>query len=228
MTSDDDNKDVTPPLPPPPSFGTFYIAPMGDLISRLKIVSITSCALSVGVLPALVALKHGALPTTQQMSLGGLALLGAVGSTVALQFVFGPYVLHMERMEKEDEKSTDEGNGKCVEDNQDVQTQISSQYLLKATTRSVFGWKTSYTFDPSKDIIEPYHGVRPFANFSVNKVPLYVHPELVDSITRQLLLLRSINDECISNSTQESQQQQREEGIPKTNKKSNSNDDDFF
>ena len=76
----------------------FYEAPMGGLITRLKIVSITSCALSLVGLPLLIFLKNGDLPTSKQLGVGGIALFGATGSTLSLHFVFGPYALSMEEV----------------------------------------------------------------------------------------------------------------------------------
>ena len=71
---------------------------MGGLITRLKIVSITSCALSLVGLPLLIFLKNGDLPTSKQLGVGGIALFGATGSTLSLHFVFGPYALSMEEV----------------------------------------------------------------------------------------------------------------------------------
>eukprot|EP00980_Cylindrotheca_fusiformis_P028726 scaffold22640_cov138-Cylindrotheca_fusiformis.AAC.7 len=150
----------------------FYEAPMGALISRLKKVSITSCALSIVGLPLLVYIKNGDIPNMKQLGMGGVAFFGATGSTIALHFVFGPYALTMEKVSPKVEESAD-GDQEAT--------------LIKATTRSVFGWTNETIFDPLKDVT-PYKGARPFANFVANDVVLYAHPELLDEEMRQRLL----------------------------------------
>eukprot|EP00536_Pseudo-nitzschia_multiseries_P011673 jgi/Psemu1/260039/estExt_Genewise1Plus.C_4100009 len=197
-----------------------YTSPLGDLISRLKMVSITGCFLSVCVLPALVFLKNGDLPSARQVTLGTFATLGASGSTVALHFVFGAYVLEMKSIAGNDDSDGD--------DNDNDQ----NRHLLEATTRSVFGfWKNTHVFDPRTDVT-PYVGARPFANFCANEIPLYVHPERLDATTRQLLLHSS--GHSIDNSAASSTD--NIEGIPKEHrvvnegsiKKKKNDDDDLF
>ena len=219
-----------------------YRAPMGDLISRLKLVSITGCALSIIVLPTLVYLKNGDLPSAKQTALGGVALVGASGSTLALDFVFGPYILDLRWINDQNRKdgnyvetgSRDQDDGITGEkDDPDTPPpSYTSSRSLQATTRSVFGWKKTYTFDPYIDIT-PYAGVRPFANFYANGIPFYAHPELLDDTMKQLLLNpRSVQNgngsaDATTDDTkketgqknQKQQQQQRVEGI---------RDDDLF
>ena len=168
---------------------------MGDLITRLKIVSITSCVMSVVGLPLFVALKNGSLPTPQQLGLGGVAFLGATGSTVALHFVFGPYILTMEKIpvrlchfvksdaEGDDENDRDGGSNSC----KDSKVSEDKAVMLKATTRSVFGWRNELVFDPLTDV-SFYTGSRPFANFVAKGVTLYAHPEMLNEDLRLLLL----------------------------------------
>jgi hypothetical protein len=203
---------------------------MGDLISRLKLVSITSCVLSVGVLPALVFLKNGDLPSAQQTTLGGFAFLGAAGSTAALDFVFGPYILTMEQLEKKQKTTDDAEESSNVNDfNHDQDEDDNYPYLLKIQTRSVFGWKNTYIFDPLHDVTT-YSGIRPFANFCAKGVPLYAHPELLDDVTRNLIFHASSTTET-SDSQHEPQYHHREEGLKKPNNNNNNNsnkDDDFF
>jgi hypothetical protein len=195
----------------------FYKAPMADLISRLKIISITTCVISVGVLPAVVALKNGALPTLQQTTMGGVALLGATGSTLALDFVFGPYVLDMKWIQQD---ISSEADDEAKTENNDITTSdiAPSDKAIQATTRSVFGWKNTYIIRPMVDTIEPYNGARPFANFVVHGVPLYVHAHLLDETLLKTLLPHSQKiEEAASESTDR-------EGLPKKNDK----DDDFW
>mmetsp|Transcript_11485 Transcript_11485/g.26970 ORF Transcript_11485/g.26970 Transcript_11485/m.26970 type:complete len:340 (+) Transcript_11485:56-1075(+) len=190
-----------------------YTSPLGALISRLKMVSITGCFLSVCVLPALVFLKNGDLPSARQVTLGTFATIGATGSTVALHFVFGAYVLEM----------------KSVTGGDDNDSENQNRYLLEATTRSILGfWKNTHVFDPRKDVT-PYVGLRPFANFCANHVPLYVHPERLDAMTRQLLLHSSDRNMDVT-ITDKNEGLSREHRVVNegTIKKKKDEDDDFF
>lgn len=221
---------------------------MADLVSRLKIISITTCVISVGILPAVVALKNGGalLLTAQQLSMGGVALFGATSSTLALDFVFGPYVLELTRWEETNEvqpHATRESIEKVTADTNSTTTPSSSSTslstsetttILQATTRSVFGWKNTYRIDPAVDTMEPYSGgIRPFANVLVNgTLPLYVHAERLDDTTRQLLLLSQTSQEDKEALDPERKEQQHQhvdlEGLPSNKKKKDDKDDDFW
>ena len=181
-----------------------YSAPLADLISRLKMVSITGCFLSVIVMPALVFLKNGDLPNAQQASMGGVATFGAVTSTAALHFVFGAYVLDMQVVADSDDE---DGQQQWV--------------LLEATTRSILGFtKVTHLFNPYTDV-GIYKGNRPFANFTARGVPLYVHPERLDEATRKLLL-QGGGGGILSKQNE----QHDSEGLSKPNSKTKKDDDD--
>jgi hypothetical protein len=179
-----------------------YQSPMGGLITRLKVVSITSCLISVVGLPLFIAIKNGDWPTAQQLGLGSVAFMGATGSTVGLHFVFGPYILDMEKIPvrqcnfKKEQVAVVEEVGDDVEEGIKEEEESSSKsdekappkdVMFKATTRSVFGMRSEVVFNPATDIV-PYEGFRPFANFVAKGVTLYVHPHLLDDDTRQQLL----------------------------------------
>uniref|UniRef100_A0A7S4AFN9 Uncharacterized protein n=1 Tax=Pseudo-nitzschia australis TaxID=44445 RepID=A0A7S4AFN9_9STRA len=193
-----------------------YTSPLGALISRLKMVSVTGCFLSVCVLPALVFLKNGDLPSARQLTLGTFATIGATGSTVALHFVFGAYVLEMKSIDSNDDNNDNDQN----------------RHLLEATTRSIFGfWKDTHVFDPRTDVA-PYSGMRPFANFCANNVPLYVHPERLNATTRQLLLHSNSNNSDNSDTTSTDDIGRDAEGHQVINegtiKKKKNDDDELF
>jgi hypothetical protein len=190
----DENSDENSPI--------IYQSPMGGLITRLKIVSITSCLISVVGLPLFIAIKNGDWPTAQQLGLGSVAFIGATGSTVGLHFVFGPYILDMEKIpvrqchfEKEEgeEVAVEEGEEVAVEEGIKKESCKSDDeaspkdVMLKATTRSVFGLRSELVFNPATDVT-PYEGFRPFANFCAKGVTLYAHPNLLDDDLRQSLL----------------------------------------
>lgn len=112
-------------------------------------------------------------------------MVGAVGSTVAMSFVFSPYVTTLERVPVRlcHMKHYDDSDSK-----QNVTQQAAQEWLLKATTRNMLAMKVETVFDPRTDIAS-YSGIRPFANFIAKGVPLYVHPDLIldDELRTQLL-----------------------------------------
>jgi len=204
-TSDDGtmNKDHDG-LPPPPQQEQeprlLYRAPMGGLVSRLKRISITSCLISIIGLPMLIYLKNGTWPDAKQIGMGGFAFVSATGSTMALHFVFGPYVLDLCEIpvrkchspppplpvDDDDVNSNmEESPTSAVSPNNNM---CGQEFLYKATTRSILGMTNEVVFNPLTDITR-YQGARPFANFVVkNEFVLYCHPELLDDETRRKLL----------------------------------------
>ena len=168
-----------------------YQAPMGGLVSRLKRISITSCLISVIGLPLLIYLKNGTWPDAKQIGMGGFAFISASGSTLALHFVFGPYVMDLYEIpvrqghtaKEEDGRGGDGTTGSTI-----VRQPSGQEFLYKATVRSILGLTQEVVFDPLTDITR-YQGARPFANFVVkDQHVLYCHPELLDHETRLKLL----------------------------------------
>ena len=167
-----------------------YQAPMGGLVSRLKRISITSCLISVIGLPLLIYLKNGTWPDAKQIGMGGFAFISASGSTLALHFVFGPYVMDLYEIPvrqdltvKEEDGIRGDGTTGTI-----VRQPSGQEFLYKATVRSILGLTQEIVFDPLTDITR-YQGARPFANFVVkDQHVLYCHPELLDHETRLKLL----------------------------------------
>lgn len=185
---DDDNNNEEPKL--------LYRAPMGDLVTRLKRISITSCLVSIVGLPLLVYLKTGTWPDAKQLGMGGFAFISATGSTLALHFVFGPYVLNLYELpvrqrhnnKQKEEQNKGELSSSSLSSPEQQRRQASQEYMYKATTRSIFGMTQEIVFDPLTDVTR-YSGARPFANFVVkDDYVLYCHPELLDEDTRSKLL----------------------------------------
>jgi hypothetical protein len=179
---DDADAESAPPTPK-----VIYAAPMGNLVTRLKRVSITSCLVGIIGLPTLIYLKNGGWPDMKQIGVGGFAFFSGAGTTLALHFVFGPYVLELSEIPVR--KCLNEGEQE--EDGsppQNERERAAQEYLLQATTRSIFGFKRNVVFDPLTDVTK-FAGVRPFANFVVkDEFVLYCHPELLDEDMRRKLL----------------------------------------
>jgi hypothetical protein len=129
----------------------------------------------------LIYLKNGGWPNAKQIGMGGFAFLSATGSTLALHFVFGPYVLDLYEIPVRKCQASNESSPGTFE-------QPGQEFLFKATTRSILGLTKEVVFNPLTDITR-YQGARPFANFVVkNEFVLYCHPELLDDQTRLKLL----------------------------------------
>lgn len=148
-----------------------YQGPFSDLALRLKVISVTSAALGIVGIPLLITLHTGDVPPVGQIAVGGSAMLGAVGSTVAMSFVFSPYVTTLERVPIRQCHFKDY-------DSQQPEQRAAQEWLLKATTRNILAMKVETIFDPKTDV-QRYSGIRPFCNFVAKGVPLYVHPFLI-------------------------------------------------
>jgi hypothetical protein len=161
----------------------------------------------------LITMHTGDVPLAGQLAVGGSAMVGAVGryvgherqretfflqvtiplmlltfclgSTVAMSFVFSPYVATLERVPVRlcHAKQDDDSDSK-----QNLTEQAAQEWLLKATTRNMLAMKVETVFDPQTDIAS-YVGIRPFANFTAKGVPMYVHPDLIldDELRTQLV-----------------------------------------
>jgi len=181
-----------------------YEGPFADLAFRLKVVSVTSAALGIVGIPLLITLHSGDVPPIGQIAVGGSAMLGAVGSTVAMSFVFSPYITTLERVPIRQCHSNSGEEG----DNSEKEP-AAQEWLLKATTRNIAAMKVETVFDPKTDV-EQYSGIRPFCNFVAKGVPMYVHPELI------------LDDELRVELVGE------EEAMPKNEKPPKKDDDDGF
>lgn len=196
-----------------------YTSSMGGLISRLKIVSITSCFISVVGLPLFIFIKNGDFPTMQQVGLGSVAFMGATGSTLALHFVFGPYILELNRIPIPIQPTGDDDHESTSSSTSPTPPDV---LLYQATTRSVFGWKKHHVFDPLTDVTK-YAGMRPFANFVAKGVTLYAHPHLLPDDVRVQLLHPATGDE-----PQEKEAVTNKKKEEPTKKKKDDEDDDGF
>ena len=180
-----DDKNKKPMLDEP---RLLYQAPMGGLVSRLKRISITSCLISVIGLPMLIYLKNGTWPDAKQIGMGGFAFVSASGSTLALHFVFGPYVMDLYEIPVQQSHTVKEENENKSGSSTIVRQPSGQEFLYKATVRSILGLTQEVVFNPLTDITR-YQGARPFANFVVkDQYVLYCHPELLDAETRLKLL----------------------------------------
>lgn len=135
-----------------------YEGALAAPLLRLKLVSITTCALGLIGLPLTAFLYGASIPAIGQLAVGGTAIFATTGSTAALSYCLSPYVHTLERV-----VATDQGG---------------STDLIKATTRNIFAWKVETIFNPQTDVAQ-YTGWRPFCNFIAKGVPMYVHPELI-------------------------------------------------
>lgn len=172
-----------------------YKAPMGGLVTRLKRISITSCLVSIIGLPLLVYIKNGTWPDAKQIGMGGFAFVSATGSTMALHFVFGPYVLDLYEIPVRN--CANKANDSPAVD------QAGQEFMFKATTRSILGMKNEVVFNPLTEVTR-YQGARPFANFiAKEEFVMYCHPELLDEETRKKLLYPK--DGTIANETEENE-----------------------
>ena len=162
-----------------------YESPMGNVVTRLRTVTLVTGIVGSLGLPMVVALKGGDLPSTGLLAVGMTFVAGTLGSTAAIYFVFSPYVYSIERIPVrqchyqpsscESDTSVNITESNCADGELDKK---SDDFLLKAVTRSLFLTQIDTVFDPTKDVI-PYKGLRPLCNFSVKGIPMYVHTDFV-------------------------------------------------
>jgi hypothetical protein len=178
-----------------------YESPLGNLVRRLRTVSLATGICGTLGLPLVVAIKGGDLPSTGLLAFGMAFLTGSLGSTAAIHFVFSPYVFTIERIpvrvchfnkgkvgdqEGADESAASEANAAPDENDDTIQqdqalstsTSAPKDYLYKATSRSLFLTRIETVFNPETDVTE-YKGFKPLCNFVAKGRPLYVHPEYV-------------------------------------------------
>lgn len=178
-----------------------YEGPMSTMITTLKIFSLTSAVLSTVGLPALMLSRGMDMYTGIHVMMVTTTISGSIGSTLGLQYIFSPYVY---RLEKIPAQQCEDDNGEKVEGNTDSESQkgedssasaaipkSKSDYLLKATTRSLFAMKVEHVFDPETDITGvPAGTIRPFLSFYAKGRPLYIHEQMIqDPLLNQNLFI---------------------------------------
>jgi hypothetical protein len=179
-----------------------YESPLGNLVTRLRTVSLATGICGTLGLPLVVAIKGGDIPSSGLLAFGIAFLTGSLGSTAAIHFVFSPYVYAIERIpvrlchykEKKSQEKADQQLQAVQEelDNGSLHEQSppsQKDFLLKATSRSLFLTQIDTVFNPESDVTE-YKGFRPLCNFVAKGRPLYVHAEyLHDAKLRQSMNL---------------------------------------
>jgi len=169
---------------------------LGNLVTKLRGVSLMTGIIGSVGLPLVVMLKGGDLPSTGMLAVGMTFCAGTIGSTVLIHYVFRPYVYELSlipvrkchyKKEKQSSKVADSDNadtddGSCSSHNSApasstaTTTKGKKDFLYKATSRSLFLNKIDTVFDVDIDV-QPYKGMRPLCNFEAKGVPLYVHQE---------------------------------------------------
>jgi len=141
-----------------------YASPLGDLVTRLRAVSLSTGIIGSVGLPLVVALKGGDLPSTGMIAVGMTFCAGTIGTTAAIHFVFAPYVYKIQRIPvRVCHYKKKEGGGE-EEDKANAQPEpVPRDFLLKAVSRSVFLRQIDTVFDPSAESqdVQKYSGLRP-------------------------------------------------------------------
>jgi hypothetical protein len=83
-----------------------------------------------------------------------------------------------EKVTSESDGNEDEGDGNATSNNTDEG--VDTQRLARIVTRDILARRVETVFNPATDISPPpSNNSRPFCNFMVKGLPMYVHPELV-------------------------------------------------
>jgi hypothetical protein len=172
-----------------------YESPLGNVVSRLRTVSLATGVIGTLGLPLIIAIKGGDLPSTGMLATGMLFVAGSLGSTAAIYFVFSPYVFTIEQIpirkchykKEATNESESEDDKKAVVEQKTDPAPSKKDVLLKAFTKSLFLTRKDTVFDPATDVV-PYKGLRPLCNLLVKGMPMYVHPEFVYDETLRMHL----------------------------------------
>jgi len=150
-----------------------YEGPFASLTLKLKRISLISACIGIVGLPAISLFGASSVPATGQLAIIATAGLTAVGSTALLGYCFSPYVHTLERLVG---SGADDGDMKPP--------------LVKIITRDILARRIETVFDPTTDVSPPpKNNSRPFCNFMVKGLPMYVHPELIDDYKLRVQLL---------------------------------------
>ena len=146
-----------------------YEGALSGLTTRLKRISIVSCAFGIIGLPT-ASLVYGIdASVATQAAVGGTALIAAVGSTVALHYCFAPYVHTLEKIPKPKTISDKDSDSDIDVDVQDTDN-LETDYYIRATTRNLMTMKVETIFDPNQDVL--HNTSRPFCTFIAKGVPM--------------------------------------------------------
>lgn len=195
--------------PQTPDKIVLYESPLARIVTRLRAVSLLSALTGSVGLPLFCAVRgieH--LPSKGILAFGMTFAAGSVASTVAIHYVFSPYIYQIYKIPIRKCQGEPKENWAAETTTDANHQQHQQNCLLQAVSRSLILTKVETVFDPETDVV-PYKGWRPLCNLLIKGKPLYVHPEFVQSTTlRKQLHLRD-----------------PEEFVPQTNKE---NPDDFL
>lgn len=169
----------------PTSIPLVYESPLGNVVTKLRTVSLGTAFIGLTGVPCMIALKGGGIPESGMLAAALLFVSGSIGSTAAIHFVFSPYVYKIEqipiRVCSTPTSDTTEANSDSTSSHSSVEGPETTNKipakdtLLKAWVRTLFLRNDSIVFDATIDV-QPYQGLRPMCNFVAKGRPLYVHP----------------------------------------------------
>ena len=152
-----------------------YEGPFASLTLKLKRISLISACIGIVGLPAISLFGASSVPATGQLAIIATAGLTAVGSTALLGYCFSPYVHTLERLPALKDGEANDHTGDS---------------LIKIITRDILARRVETIFDPTADVSPPpKNNSRPFCNFMVRGLPMYVHPELINDYKLRVQLL---------------------------------------
>lgn len=150
-----------------------YEGPFASLTLKLKRVSLISACIGLVGLPAISLFGASSVPATGQLAIIATAGVTAIGSTALLGYCFSPYVHTLERLSALKDSNDGDANA-----------------LVRIITRDILARRIETIFDPTTDVSPPpKNNSRPFCNFVVKGLPMYVHPELIDDYKLRVQLL---------------------------------------
>ena len=168
-----------------------YEGPFAQLTLRLKRISLMSAVIGIVGLPALsMFYGGGSIPVSGQLAIIGTAGVAAVGSTALLGYCFSPYVHTLERLSPSATSNKNEEDGVDATTTTNNESMNANENLLRIVTRDILARRVETIFDPTTDVFPPpTNNSRPFCNFMVRGLPMYVHKEMIHDLKLRLQLL---------------------------------------
>lgn len=169
-----------------PTSMVVYESPLGNVVGKLRSVSLLTAIVGAVGVPTMIALKGGIAAPTGILAVALTFVTGTMGSTAAIHFIFGPYIYQLERIPvrvcsspsttpAQQEKVPEQGSSSTGVSCPAADDTTTKPTMLKATTKTLFLQRREIVFDPITDVT-PYKGLRPMCNFEAKGTPLYVHP----------------------------------------------------
>ena len=159
-----------------------YEGSLASTLKTIKMVSVTSCAVGMVGMPALMMLND-TVPLAGRAAITGTAMVAAVGSTALLNYCTKPYVCELWRVDGDDGADDDGAAGAAAAAaaaaGDDDGGAFDDDPLFEAKTLTLLAQVRTRRFRGSE--IEPIpKAMHPFTNFGAGEHAFYIQKEALE------------------------------------------------